>query len=240
MVNVMKGFEKSEDDYDSYADYLNDLLKTPIEDIPKELNTLSVFDNMRYSNSIRKKELITEVVANESEYRIEVLKKSLQDSDAEVVYYSASSLSYIEREFEERLQKKMMDYRNNKNIETVFALVQAYRHYIDSGLLEGSIKDIIIRECIKYQSELLVMNRSLDTLISYCELLVKAGRFEEAKEIAQEISDLDAGRKESYLMNMKIGFGLKDFEFIKVNALTLKTESFILSEEEEKIIVFWT
>lgn len=109
--------EKQEEDYINF--YL-------------DINTVGAYDSLLVKNSEEKKKFLFEFNPPKISFKVEILQKALLDDDIDVIHYAAAELNKIDV----RLQENIKNAEKEKNLYKIY---DAYREYIDSGLLFESI-----------------------------------------------------------------------------------------------------
>lgn len=109
--------EKQEEDYINF--YL-------------DINTVVAYDSLLVKNSKEKKKFLFEFNPPKISFKVEILQKALLDDDIDVIHYAAAELNKIDV----RLQENIKNAEKEKNLYKIY---DAYREYIDSGLLFESI-----------------------------------------------------------------------------------------------------
>ncbi|RGY65070.1 hypothetical protein DXA30_06120 [Fusobacterium ulcerans] len=109
--------EKQEEDYINF--YL-------------DINTVGAYDSLLVKNSEEKKKFLFGFNPPKISFKVEILQKALLDDDIDVIHYAAAELNKIDV----RLQENIKNAEKEKNLYKIY---DAYREYIDSGLLFESI-----------------------------------------------------------------------------------------------------
>ncbi len=244
VINIFVSRKKDRNDlvesYESYVKYIKEIVERRQVDFRREIQTMSVIDELRYSSEERKKEAIVGLIDDEFDTKVEVLKKALLDSNPEVVHYAATTLNSIENKYEATISKLKEEYKRNNDYNILLDLLNIYKKYIDSGLLEDELLNIFLKEYL----ELLLqrMNRISDDkglLLEIVSVQIKLGQYSEAMFIMRKLYDKFPANAAVFIQLMKLLYYMGKYNEVKRVAKKIRELEIVLSEEEENYVSYW-
>ena len=134
------------DDYEKYIQYISEYLPEKNIDFNREINTASAYDNLYAGNDEKKKNVIIDIMSEDMEMKVNILKMAVKDENSEVVHYASSTLNFLEKEYEKNMDKLKSAYLMQQNHENLKRLIEEYEKYIVSGLTEGELLNFYINE----------------------------------------------------------------------------------------------
>lgn len=114
-------------------------------DYEKEVRTMSFLDMLSFIDPERKKEILIDSQYNVKINNTKILKKGLSAEDREVQHYSATLLNSRENELTNNISFLREKFNDNEEDKILDQLIEAYKNYLDSGLIEPD-SIIIFRE----------------------------------------------------------------------------------------------
>lgn len=213
--------------------------KEPDVDVDKEVNTLSILDTLLYQSEQQKKQALIDVVSENMDVNTLVLKKALTDDDPEIVHYAASTLNYIEAEFENRIEKLKQQYAQTKDTKVLKKLIQLLGKYIESGLHEGQLLDLYLSQYLQILKEAQRRGINGETRIRLGKVYMKMGELEKAEGIFKELIKTYPQRVDLYLKLMEIYYKTKQYSRVVKIARYLKARENRLSEAQRSVVNFW-
>ena len=149
----------------------------PPESITKieSLNTIAAYDSLNVKTTEEKKKFIFEFNPPNIDFKVEILEKALKDEDINVIHYAAVELNRIDVE----LQKNIKEAEKTGD---KYKLYQAYREYINSGILKNFMLTFYLEKTLdlllelsgekgELREELLTIYERLDKKDEYEKLL---------------------------------------------------------------------
>ncbi|MGD1822145.1 MAG: hypothetical protein ACPKM0_05190 [Pleomorphochaeta sp.] len=135
-------------DYEKMIDAkLENISKNRIE-YEKEIKTMSFIDMLSYMDPDRKKEVLIDSQYSVRINNANILKKGLESDDKEVQHYSATLLNSKENELTNNISYLREKYNNSKNEVYLDQLINSYKVYINSTLIEEDSINIFRQEYI--------------------------------------------------------------------------------------------
>jgi len=193
-------------------------------DMKKELKLLSARDTLELENESEKKDLIINFDSNDIKSKIKILRKGLLDDDIEVVHYSAIEFNQLSEKFDKKLRKLKKRYFETEEKEDFITLMEFYKDYLNSSILEGSILDIHRKFYIDLLKSRLKIENSVEYFIEILNMYLLLKEYETVKEKCYEFLKKD-------IKNPKI-YELLIIAYYKSNNLTKIKEIYSLSKKE--------
>lgn len=166
-----------------------------------EIRTMSFLDLLNYISPDKKKELLIDSHYEFDINNTDILRKGLEAMDKEVQHYSATLLNTRENEFTNKISYLSEQYGIKENPAILEELIQAYKNYIDSGLIEEDSMGIFLKEYIEVINKKIgLKNYDLTTLNMLFEAYVFNDDLIKAEEINNKISR-EYNRKDQVVLN---------------------------------------
>lgn len=154
--------------------YIKDSVEEQLE-LQKSLNTIAAYDSLNIKTTEEKKKFIFEFNPPNIDFKVEILEKALKDEDINVIHYAAVELNRIDVE----LQKNIKEAEKTGD---KYKLYQAYREYINSGILKNFMLTFYLEKTLdlllelsgekgELRKELLTIYERLDKKDEYEKLL---------------------------------------------------------------------
>lgn len=177
LYTMLLGFNRSGrmiEDYERYIHYIQEYVLEKNVDLHHELDTTSALDRLAQGVEEQKKNVIIDMIDEDLDVKVAVLKRALQDENPEVVHYASTTLQLVDKEYE-----RQMDHLKNRIEEDADdassrrELIDLYHRYVKSGLVSGELNAYYLRELIemvdayldRYGEDLVLYTRKMDALI---------------------------------------------------------------------------
>lgn len=239
-----RGDDEQLADYEKYIAYIDSLIAVDNIDLGEQLNIMSGLDAMTYSSGERKKEVIVDFMTNEINLKVKILRKALHDNDPEIVHYASTVLTSLEEKHEKTIYKGREKYKQEKDIKTLAELIEVYDKYINSGLLDWSLRHIYLNE---YLVLLLELKRSagssLEIVLKIVDTYMRLKRFDDAIFLVEDCYKEFPEKMKTYLYFwylMQAYYSKGDYREVVKKAVMLKSLSIEMPVEYQKIINYWT
>lgn len=108
----------------------------------EDFDVMSSDDLLASDNIKQKKKFLFSFQTEDIAYKVKILQKALLDDDIDVIHYAATELNKIETKIQQDI-----DFEEKKGKDGV-KIYEAYKKYIDSGLLFGAILDFYLERAI--------------------------------------------------------------------------------------------
>lgn len=165
--------------------YVKDDVEEELE-LQKSLNTIAAYDSLTVKTIEEKKKFIFEFNPPNIDFKIEILERALKDEDINVIHYAAVELNRIDVEFQ----------KNIKEVEKFgdrLEIYQAYREYINSGILKDFMLTFYLEKSLNLLLELISERKELR--VELLSIYEKLERKKEYENLLQTLID-EQGKKE--------------------------------------------
>ncbi|KPU27314.1 hypothetical protein TR13x_06110 [Caloranaerobacter sp. TR13] len=227
-------------EYEKYVHYKNELENIKKININKELNLLSMYDKLKYSPSSEKKEAIIELIDNDMEIKVYILRTALLDEDPEVVHYAASTLNLFEQEYERNLFILKQKYIQSNEVNTLVEIIELYDSYINSGLLDDESLKIYLKEYLNLlEDNIDRFNDNYEILLKMIDINIKLSKFDDCFYLIKRLFENFSPKFETYFYLMKIYYNLKNYKMVSNIAKKIRELEIKIPEKYEGIINYW-
>jgi hypothetical protein len=166
-----------------------------------EIRTMSFLDLLNYIGPERKKELLIHSQYGFDINNTEILRKGLEAEDKEVQHYAATLLNTRENDYTNNISYLAEQYNLNDNPLILDKLANAYKDYIESGLIEEDSMGIFQKEYIEILNKIIQIKRyDLETLDLLFKAYVNNDNLVKAQEINNKIK-IEFNRKDQVALN---------------------------------------
>lgn len=243
-VNILINYLKREstliEEYEKYIELLNEVNTEEGPDLEDAVNIMSFSDVLKYSSSEKKKEIIIDMIQENLDVQMKLLREGLQDEDVEVVHYAATTLNLLEQRFEEKIYNLRHEYEENKSEDLLKQLLEAYEEYIYSGLLDEDLKKGISKEYLKS------INEAREIIGETYEFLIKALDAKFIIEETEGVNDIFRILYRDYAENWEVSLYLMKYYYRQRNmkevrniARKIKVDGIMLPEKEMQFVDYW-
>lgn len=236
-------FDKRSDlieDYEKYIEYINEMVFEKQIDVQKEINVTPAFDSLAVASNEKKKNVIIDLISDDIDVKVHILKRALKDNDPEVVHYASSTLNLIEDEYEKRINNLRDDYISKGSERILRELIEVHDKYIKSGLLSEELLKFQLREHLEIIEEYISkFTPDYDLLIRKVDILINLEEYDKACEILRNLYTKYPENIMNYIYTMKILFNQRKFKEVAKVAKKIKELNLIVPEEYKSIIEFW-
>ncbi len=205
--------------------------------ISKLMDMSGVFS---YSNALNKKEVIVDLLSSEIIQNCKTLKRGLDDEDAEVVHYTATTLNYLENKFEQSIRNARDAAAEDLTQEHLESLIMLYENYIFSGLLDDDIVPIYMKKIIEIlELQVDTFGSDLKVIKHLARCYMRQGKGKETLDLLQEVARENPEDVEIQFTLMNYFYEEGDLVQVKNLAMIIDSIGDSLSEDQRKRIQFW-
>jgi len=230
-----------------YQKYLDAIVDTGVDklandlSIERESNIISASDELKFSDQLRKKEtLINLVTKEETQYVTKILKQAINDTDSEVKHYAAAFLVAIEDRHEKAIAHCKRAFESNRDAESALTLIREYENYLNNAILDDTTKKSVLSDMLQVLLEAKnIMLDDLEIEIKLMKLYNGFDLYEHSSKILEEIELLYGNDERVLLSAMRFNFAKRDYSKVAEYAHRLKALCLAQDEERDKLVDFW-
>lgn len=230
--------------------HLNEEMIRKDKDIPELLNRVNVEKELRVvpikealimNDNQTKRNMLLNLLKNESFKNIEILQTALQNEDTETSHYAAVAIQDIKGKLLSTMQQLEFQMEQNENdVELLKTSAQVIKQYLDTGFLdERTNKQYLYKYTLILEKVIHIVPTEKEHYIEKINSDLKLGELETAEEYSTMFLQYCSNEEESYFMALKIYYILKNP--IKFNEMLfrLRQSSIRLSPQGLNKIRFW-
>lgn len=229
------------ENYHKYIEYINELISRNKLDFEKELNVVSALDSLKLSDAKKKKNVIIDLISDDIDFKINILRRALNDEDPEVVHYASSIINLVEAEYEKSINELKDQYVITNSEEVLKELIIVYNDYLSSGLINEKLLRFEQEEYLNIINEYIEkFGYEYDVMIKKVDILIKMNNNEEALYVLKSISNHNKETKEHYFYKLKALYNIKENKEVIILAEKIKNSDINIPDKYMGIIEFWT
>lgn len=229
------------ENYHKYIEYINELISRNKLDFEKELNVVSALDSLKLSNAKKKKNVIIDLISDDIDLKINILRRALNDEDPEVVHYASSIINLVEAEYEISINELKDQYVTTNSEEVLKELIIVYDDYLSSGLINENLLRFEQEEYLNIINEYIEkFGYEYDVMIKKVDILIKMNNNEEALYVLKSISNNNKETNEHYFYKLKALYNIKENKEVIILAEKIKNSDINIPDKYMGIIEFWT
>jgi len=217
------------------------LLPYDLKDSTKDLINMSdsLIDSLKKENNDKKKDLIINLISEDINLKVKILKTALKDDDTEVVHYSSSILNMIEEEYEETINYLKKEYIKSESKKDLKQLLNIYYNYINSGLINKKLLDFDLKQYIEITEEYEErFDEDIELVIKKIDILIKSNKNQKALEVINKLNMRNI--KEVYIYKLKALYNLKRYNQLIKESQDIKRMELELDEQLQSVLDFWS
>lgn len=193
-----------------------------------------------YTSTETKKEVIVDLLSGNIKANCDLLKAGLSDKDPEVVHYTASTLNYLEEQFEKRILEAKKAYQKTKALSDYKLAIQLYQSYIASGLLDEDIIPIYRNNMIAIMEEVRIrFHDDIENAAMLVSSYIDAHRLEEAAELLEKSLASHPGDGELWIMRMKLYYEKGEISRVADIRREIQNLHIRTPQKYEGLLSFW-
>lgn len=191
------------------------------------------------SNTIKRQSLIN-VLRDDVENYLDIVKKALKDEDTETSHYAAASITELKRKLSLLNQELSEQYQENKGSEQIVTeYLTILSRYIKSDLLDENANHRLINRYFEVYDAFFNENHSYELLKVYIELAIKIRDDSRALEYSKLFIDLYSNEVHGYRYMLEVYYNKQDYSSFKTIIQQLKHSSIIVDEQLWKFVGIW-
>ena len=187
-----------------------------------------------------RRDLIMNVLNDDPENYIDMLKQARMNDDVEVVHYAITGMVELSKEYESRLQK--IEYRYAKEPENQ-QLISEYcdflQEYLSQGLLEGQMELVQRNQYIKLLKKKLKFKEDLHTYVCLTENQMQMKEYEQVLKSLERMDKKWHRNEEYWILRIRYYVELKQGKELKETLEQIQQEHIYLSAKGKEALAFW-
>lgn len=193
------------------------------------------------NNPATRCELMMEIMYSNPDDYVSQLQEARMNDDTEVVHYAVTALVELQKDYDLKLQdmeRKLAETPDDEHILNEY--IELIERYLASGLLEGSAKNVQLRNYSRLLEQKLQKNS--DNLAVYgkkieADLLV--GEYESAYQDIQEVIRQWPNEESGYLFLIEYYASIRNRKGIDSALQMLSRKNIYLSPRGRGVVKFW-
>ena len=210
---------------------------------PKEesdRNIVPLEEVLLIDEAAMRRDLIMNVLNDDPENYIDMLKQARMNDDVEVVHYAITGMVELSKEYESRLQK--IEYRYAKEPENQ-QLISEYcdflQEYLSQGLLEGQMELVQRNQYIKLLKKKLKFKEDLHTYVCLAENQMQTKEYEQVLKSLERMDKKWHRNEEYWILRIRYYVELKQGKELKETLEQIQQEHIYLSAKGKEALAFW-
>ncbi|MCP3660357.1 MAG: hypothetical protein GY830_08655 [Bacteroidetes bacterium] len=193
---------------------IEDLQEKETLNIKKELDFDSFYNILNGKDPQMKLKVISKLSNNKlpASLTVPLLKKCIKSNSHEEKLYAAAALLKIDEKLNSSIQNKNEILRDDYNIHNLFYFVKAVQDYLNSGLIQGTVRVDYLKEVLDLIEKIDDKYADSELLGIYLYLLMELELFDEAKNTIDKIGNTQDISENILIMIAEIFFKLKDYK----------------------------
>ena len=187
-----------------------------------------------------RRELIMNVLNDNPEEYVELLKQARMNEDVEVVHYAITAMVELSKEYDSKLQElERLHQISPEDPEVMEQYCEFMEEYLSQGLLEEQIERVQRQRYEQLLEKKLKHQEDLHTCVCMVKNLMKLGDFEKAHEILQIIEKKWRRHEAYWILKVQYCVEQKQGEELKRTLDKMKKEHIYLSSKGREDLALW-
>lgn len=239
-------------DYIAYEPEVESLLKQtpsllsgsavmPDRALERRSQVAPLIDIIKTGNAAMKRGAIFSLGKLERKTAVRILREALHHVDKESQFYVAGQLSKIEREISDSIirNRRRLELEPD-NIELRVQLARHCKDYVESGLLEPSVKRYFLRQAVENADIVLAQDAArVDVALDLADLKRMSGDLVAAVDLYRRVLKLESGSTSARVGLAHCYFSLRDMPNLGTVLRELQSMG-STPPEIENVITFWS
>ena len=187
-----------------------------------------------------RRELIMDVLNDDPEEYMDLLKQARMNEDVEVVHYAITAMVELSKEYDFRLQKMEKLYAASPDDpEILEQYCDFMEEYLNQGILEAQMEREQRERYIRLLRQKLKVKTTLSTCVRLFQNLMKTGDYVQAEEILGLMDQKWHQKEEFWILKIRYLAERKKGAELQQCLRQMKEEQIYLSSKSKEALAFW-
>ena len=187
-----------------------------------------------------RRELIMDVLNEDPEEYMDLLKQARMNEDVEVVHYAITAMVELSKEYDFRLQKLEKLYAASPDDpEILDQYCEFMEEYLNQGILEAQMEKAQRERYIRLLRQKLKVKTTLPTCVCLFQNLMKTGDYVQAEELLKVMDENWHRKEEFWLLKIQYLAERKKGAELQRSLRQMKEEQIYLSSKSKEALAFW-
>ena len=187
-----------------------------------------------------RRELIMDVLNDDPEEYMDLLKQARMNEDVEVVHYAITAMVELSKEYDFRLQKMEKLYAASPDDpEILEQYCDFMEEYLNQGILEAQMEREQRERYIRLLRQKLKVKTTLSTCVRLFQNLMKTGDYVQAEEILELMEQNWHRKEEFWILKIQYLAERKKGAELQQCLRQMKEEQIYLSSKSKEVLAFW-
>ena len=187
-----------------------------------------------------RRELIMDVLNDDPEEYMDLLKQARMNEDVEVVHYAITAMVELSKEYDFRLQKMEKLYAASPDDpEILEQYCDFMEEYLNQGILEAQMEREQRERYIHLLRQKLKVKTTLSTCVRLFQNLMKTGDYVQAEEILGLMDQKWQRKEECWILKIRYLAERKKGAELQQCLRQMKEEQIYLSSKSKEVLAFW-
>lgn len=187
-----------------------------------------------------RRELIMDVLNDDPEEYMDLLKQARMNEDVEVVHYAITAMVELSKEYDFRLQKMEKLYAASPDDpEILEQYCDFMEEYLNQGILEAQMEREQRERYIRLLRQKLKVKTTLSTCVRLFQNLMKTGDYVQAEEILGLMDQKWHRKEEFWILKIRYLAERKKGAELQQCLRQMKEEQIYLSSKSKEVLAFW-
>ena len=187
-----------------------------------------------------RRELIMDVLNDDPEEYMDLLKQARMNEDVEVVHYATTAMVELSKEYDFRLQKMEKLYAASPDDpEILEQYCDFMEEYLNQGILEAQMEREQRERYIRLLRQKLKVKTTLSTCMRLFQNLMKTGDYVQAEEMLGLMDQKWHRKEEFWILKIQYLAERKKGAELQQCLRQMKEEQIYLSSKSKEALAFW-
>lgn len=242
MIHIMaRNKEREERTIDVSRMKLNDeIYRTIHVEDRNDKSIVPLEDALTLDDPLQRRELLLEILKDDSSRYLDALHSAQQNEDSEVVHYATTALSENLRKYEYNLRQLELAVNNTPDdAASLRDFAQELQNYLKSGMIDGQVAIARAEQYIGVLQRLLKLEWNASDALLLFGVLLERGRTEMATALLEQMQQSWPDDKAVFFARMKLAWKQQNRAELERAITEASSGAFHLTDEEMSELAFW-